>query len=181
LKLEHIAIGVCLGIAASTTALASYVTTQNELISSHKVLPTEVFGHTYENEKYILSKYNDFADLRMTSSFVLILSWRGEVPAKVSNDLHSIFRDTVIIEKQVPFNLRQLEASKAATEATLGRLEAQGVVKLPSADIGLDCASILVAFGLTDPATKDQVVAEIEINQPVPVKVVETGINGVFT
>jgi len=177
-KTKHIAIAVAVAIACSGVAVASALSAN---ISTQKQLPGEILGQQYRDAQVSLQKYDDFADLRLTSRLALVLSWRGPVPANVSADLHSIFGERTIVERQVPFNFLELASARSTTYVLLKKLEEQGSIKFSGVSIGLDAQSIRVNFGLIDQANKAAVVAQIEAYMPVPVRVSHTDINGVAT
>gem|GEM_PF-1839046 len=175
MKTKHIAVAVAVAIACSGVAVASAMSANT---STQKQLPGEILGQQFRDAQVSLQSYDDFADLRLTSKLALVLSWRGQVPSKVRENLHSIFGDRTIVERQVPFNLKELATAQTDTYVLLAKLEKQGLIRYPGAFIGLDARSIRVNFGLVDPANKAAVVAQIEAYQPVPVRVSYTDVNG---
>jgi len=118
-----------------------------------------------------LSKYDGFANLRLSGKGYWVVSWRGQVPENAQHLVEKTLEPKSVVTRDVPFNKAELDAASKSINLELDTLKNQGLVKSDIVALQLDAQSYKVLINLNDPSNEADVIRQLKKSTNVPVVV----------
>lgn len=171
MKTKHILVALGTAVLCSGVAILSAMSVGPKPCTGSNSATTPSLYQQGEKTTKDLSAYGDFADLRLSSKGVWILSWRGQVPASAQSLIETELAPLPVVSREVPYSKAQLDSAKKDLYLKFAELNKQGLIMDSYAHLRLDGESFEVGLNVPNAENVEAVVAQVKAVTEIPVAV----------